>query len=277
MSGGLAFLGVLLGGLLLFCGAAAAQSAEKADNLGAMERAEQHYRMAVQFYGQGRYRESVEEFDMAIALHDDPVMHCNRAVPLIRLGELREATQSLRLCRDSYAEEDPERAVVDAEVAALSLIIDIVSVRSLEMVGAIGSKERGERAVVVAPTPQVEPIKGRRVSGKGVAGMALIGAGALAGVGAAVLDMVSAPMVEEFREQSRGGIGTSPGRHEELRLQIQQRQRLFWGLTGAGVAVASVGAGLIIWELTGAMKEDARAVSLQIGRDQFAVELQLRF
>lgn len=271
--GGLALAVVLL----LFCGTLSAQPVEGSEDIGQAEQAEQHYRMAVQFYGQGRYRESVEEFDLAIELHDDPVMHCNRAVPLIKLGELREARQSLILCRDSYAAEDQERAEVDAEVLALGLIIDAVSSRSLEVVRSIQSRREAKAAVVFAPVPEPEPDSGRRVGAKGVVGMSLLGAGALAGVGAAILDWMSGSMVDEFRDQSRGGPGTSAARHEELRGQIQQRQRLFLGLTGASVALSTIGATLVVWELTNVARSDGQGLSLQAGADQITVQLKLHF
>lgn len=271
--------GVILAGVVLFSwGSLAAQPAERAEPVGELERAEQHYRMAVQFYGQGRYRESVEEFDLAIGLQEDPVMHCNRAAPLIKLGELREARESLRRCRDGYAPGDSERAYVDAEVAALGLVLDRILPRSKEVVrGLIEGPPTVEGSAEVEFLAPADPGPRRRLSGRGVAGISLVGVGALGAAGAVVLDILSASMVEEFRRQSEGGPGTSAARHEELRLQIEQRQGLFWGLTLGSVAAVSLGAGLMIWDLARGDDEVRQGVSLRGSGGQVEVQLHLRF
>ena len=217
------------------------------EEVAAMLKAEEHYRMAVQLYGQGRYRESVEEFDRALELYEDPLVHCNRAVPLLRLGELREARESLEVCRDSYEEESEDHRTIDAQVQGLKIIIEEVMPRSVEVARDIAA---GPRAV----GEQVVPVSDPRLGGVGGAGIVLMAAGATTGVMALVVDVRSSELVEEFQRQSRGGEGTSAGRHEELRQELEGRQTLFYGLSAAAVGLGVVGSGLLgveLWRIRG--------------------------
>lgn len=227
------------------------QAQADADDL--REAAEEHYRMAVQFYGQGRYRESVEEFDRSLDLYDDPVVHCNRAVPLIKLEELRQARQSLLACRDGFDEDSEDRAQVDAQAEALRVIIESVRPTSVEIAReiAMGPAERPDETLdrappIYLPSPPVAQERTNRVA---VTGLIFLGAGAALGGAAAIVDFQSADMVAAYREESQGGEGTSAQRHDELRQQIETRQRIFWGLAGAGASTAVLGVGLLSWGL----------------------------
>ncbi len=222
------------------------------DSLEAMEAAEAHYRMAVELYARGRYRESVEEFDRVLEFHDDPVVHCNRAVPLIELGRLVEGRESLVRCRDAYDAGSRDYQEIAADVEALTLTLEAVrpTARAVaDEVGAAGSPDRDISDTPVTPPPVAADPAPPTMSGVQIAGLVLLGTGAGLGGAAAVVDWRSAGLVDEFRREAQGGDGTSAQRHQELRQQIEARQQIFWGLAATGAATAAVGLGLSAWGL----------------------------
>ncbi len=235
--------------IVLVGGAAAEEmdlSAEEVEELEAIEAAEYYYRMAVQFYGQGRYRESVDEFARALELHDDPVMHCNRAAPLIKLEELRAARRSLERCRDGLPAGSDDQAQVDAQAEALRVIAEVVRPQSVELAREI---DRGPLPVMVAPPIDPEPPVEARSTGRlGVTGLITFGVGAGLGTAAAVIDVRSAAVVDEFLRQQQGGEGTSEAQYQEARREVEFRQRVFWSLAGTGLGLATVGLGLWSWD-----------------------------
>ena len=248
-----------------------------ADELEAMEAAEAHYQMAVQLYGQGRYRESVEEFDKVLELHDDPIVHCNRAVPLIEIGRLAEARTSLVACREGYPEESADYREVTAEIEALTVTLDVVEPRARDVAESVaGADDDGDEAQpVVLEPPPVDEADGGGASTVQMMGLVLLGTGIGLGGAAAVVDWRSADMVEEYRQQSLGGEGTSAQRHAELRGQIETRQRIFWGLAITGGAAATVGLGLSAWGLFRGSKDEG--VSVDVGMDRLMANWAVRF
>ena len=274
---GLLAIAVVCVGLV---GGAAAEevelSAEEVEELEAIEAAEYYYRMAVQFYGQGRYRESVGEFDRALELHDDPVMHCNRAAPLIKLGELRAARRSLESCRDGYPAGSEDQAQVDAQAEALRVIAEIVRPQSMELAREI---DRGPAPVVVAP-PRVDPeppVEARSTGRLGVAGLIILGGGAGLGTAAAVIDVRSAAVVDEFMRQQQGGEGTSLAQYQEARREVEFRQRVFWSLAGTGLGLATVGLGLWSWDFFRSPGESASGGYFSIDTEGVNAGWRLQF
>lgn len=264
----------------------AADGQEPVDDADVAEDAEAHYRMAIQLFGEGRYRESVQEFDRVLELHEDPVVHCNRAIPLIELGRLAEAHTSLAACRDGYPEGSQDRGEVAAELEALEVTLDAIRPATMEVIDDVIAAEAVEtrpeddgddedesdvaepEEVVEPPAPAVEePAVSDDETGLSWARItALVAGGVGLGMGgaAAVVDWQSADLVEEYRQESQGTSGTSAARHTELRDRIETRQRLFWGLAGGGAAAIVTGIGLWSWD---ALRTPDRRTSLSIGFD----------
>lgn len=256
----LLLLGVLCGTLFPWSLAWAEEDLPTAEEV---ELADEHYRMAVALFGQGRYRESVAEFDRALEILEDPLIHCNRAVPLIKLEELREAHRSLERCRDAYPEGSQERSEIAAEAAAVGLILEVV--RPIAMEVAARSPER------VQIPDEVEGPERRQGPGWMVfSGAGLLGAGAALGAGALVWDLQSASVVEEFLIESEGGPGTSQERYEELYQEVAQRQQVFRILAISGASTALVGAGLLAAGILG------RPAPLEAGLQEGGVQISVR-
>jgi hypothetical protein len=239
--------------------------------------AEEHYRMATSLYGQGRYREAVEEFDRSLEWIDDPLVHCSRAVPLIRLGDLREAHRSMVNCEDAFPEGSLDRAEVVAQSEAVRVVIEHLRVQ------AIGVATQAVPVPLTDVAVEEEPEEiGRR---RGSTGLLLAGAGGLVvagglGGGAAIWDAGSAGLVDEFLRQSEGGEGTSAERHAELQAELEERQMVFRGLVLASAGMAVVGTGLLVAGLVARPRRENSGVALEVdvdGRGALMVGVHLRF
>lgn len=200
------------------------------------EQANKHYTMAVQLYSQGRYRESVLEFDKAIALQPLPAFYCNRAVPLLKLSEHKQAVESLRACRDTFKGGDADRAKIDAQLQGVevSALRVQAQARSQAQRIALGPANK------LTPTPDPDPIKRPPPPTSKVpyVFIALGGASLASGL---TLDLLSSDLRDDFERESLGGPGTSPQRYESLRQDIKGRRTIFYSLTGAGVLLTTVG------------------------------------
>ncbi len=245
----------LLSTLTLGAGAALAQPARDAQ-----VDAEGHYETALRLYNEGRYRDSVEAFDRAIGVRPDAVFFCNRAVPLLKLDELSQALASLEQCRDRYADQPAEQAQIDAQAKALGLFVRVVRPQAREIARAMSAP-----APAPAPAPtqalgdDAPKRRGWRLRDTGYVG---------AGVGVALLasaltvDLISADLVTQYQDASRGEDRAA---YEQLRADVQQRQRLFWGLAGAGGALVLISAGLISYDMATDTSAASIGVALQPG------------
>ncbi|TXD38105.1 hypothetical protein FRC98_04195 [Lujinxingia vulgaris] len=238
-------------GLLMVALPAAAQQGG-GDPHDAAQNAEVHYQIAMRLFNEGRYRESVEEFDQALALLDDPIFWCNRAVPLVKLAEMEQAGESLRRCRDGFEPQSADYAQVDAQLSGLTLVA-----RRVEPAARSVAQLAGQRPLEVAPV-MLDEVE-EEGSGRRVAGWALAGAGVGLLASAWVIDLRSAPVVEELAEAS--AQGASRQRYDALRSEVALRQRVFWSLAGAGAAATLVGGGLLTWDL---LEDDARPATLSL-------------
>ncbi|RVU42609.1 hypothetical protein EA187_15590 [Lujinxingia sediminis] len=225
-------------GLLMGALPAAAQQGG-GDPHDAAQNAEVHYQIAMRLFNEGRYRESVEEFDQALALLDDPIFWCNRAVPLVKLAEMAQAGESLARCRDGFDPQSDDYAQVDAQLRGLTLVARGVEPRARSV-----AQMAGPRPLEMAPVALPEAQEG---SGRRVAGWALAGAGVGLLASAWVLDLRSATVVHALAEAS--AQGASRERYDALRSEVALRQRVFWSLAGAGAAATLVGGGLLTWDL----------------------------
>lgn len=233
-------LGLLSAPLLLTLAAPSPALAQQQD-------AEGHYQSAVRLLGEGRYRESLQEFDAAIAITPNPIFYCNRAVALIQLKELDAALDSLQTCRDTFEGDDQALAQIDAQLKALSLLVREVRPNATK------------NAITIATLPRATntPAKG----GWSAADTGYIGLGigaALLG-SAATLDLLSADLVTDFKDAS---TGTDRARYDAARADLAQRQRIFWGLTIGGSVLAATGAGLILYHFLSDDGEEATSATV---------------
>lgn len=198
------------------------------------ELANKHYAMAVQLYSQGRYRESTQEFDKAIALQPLPAFYCNRALPLLKLDEHKRAVESLRACRDTFDGADADRAKIDAQL----LGVEAAALRVQAQ--ARSQAQRIALGPATKVTPDPNPIKRPPPSPSKVpyVFIALGGASLASGL---TLDLLSSDLRDDFERESQGGAGTSPQRYESLRQDLKGRRTVFYALSGAGVLLTTVG------------------------------------
>ncbi|MFU8802803.1 MAG: tetratricopeptide repeat protein, partial [Bradymonadaceae bacterium] len=234
-------------------------------------RAESHYQLAVRFFGEGRYREAVEEFDRAIAMMPEAIFYCNRAVVLIKLDEMEEALRSMGNCREKFDGDPEELHQIDAQTQALEVVVRFVRIRAVTV-----ARDVAEPSGVVARP--VTPPAGTPWGASQYGYLSLgVGAGLL--VGAATLDWVSADLREDFISQSRGGSGTSKEEYDTLEARLRTRQQLFYGLAGSGAVLTTAGVGLLTYHVLAADRDrSVRAMVLPgVGGDPFGMTLLLSF
>jgi tetratricopeptide (TPR) repeat protein len=214
--------------LLLCSTPALAQQASSA------QQAEDHYQSAAKLFGEGRYREALEEFDAAIAIAPEAIFFCNRAVVLIKLQEFDAALDSMRTCRDTFEGDPRELAQIDAQLNALTLYV-----RHLQRNAAATATTIATRPKSAPGTPPPKPGWGASDTGYLVLGVgaALLGS-------AATLDLLSADLVQDYRDAA---TGPDPARYAQLKQDLSQRQRVFWGLTIGGSILAATGASIVLY------------------------------
>jgi tetratricopeptide (TPR) repeat protein len=200
--------------------------------------AESHYQTAVRLFGEGRYREALDEFDAAIAIRPESIFYCNRAVVLIQLGETSEALDSLETCQETFSGGEAELAEIDAQRQAVEVIVRGIRPSSLETVSGIN-----------APTP-VTDTRGPGWN-KGSSGYLLIGIGGALLASAATLDLLSADLKQQFVDESTGPRGSTEETYQELRQRYVDRQRIWLGLTAAGGVFTLSGITLLAMHLLG--------------------------
>lgn len=247
--------------LLLAPAAALAQQPDPA------QQAEDHYQSAAKLFGEGRYREALEEFDAAIAIAPEAIFFCNRAVVLIKLQELDAALDSMRTCRDTFSGDPRELAQIDAQLNALTLYVRHLQRNATATATTIATRPKNVGAA--SPKPGW---------GASDTGYLVLGVGAALLGSAATLDLLSADLVQDYKDAS---TGSDPARHAQLRQDLSQRQRVFWGLTIGGSILAATGVGIVLYSFIS--EEDApqptsRAIILPtISPDGAGVMFDLRF
>lgn len=200
--------------------------------------AESHYQVAVRLFGEGRYREALDEFDAAIAISPQSIFYCNRAIVLIKLQEPEAALESLQTCQATHAGSAADLADIDAQRQAVEVLVAHVRPGVLATVSAIN-----------APMLVAEPPRGwTRVE----TGIVLLGAGGAALASAATLDFLSQDIKEELA--ARAAARVQPGadyaqrqaEYVEVREDYVRRQRIWIGLTAAGAVLTVTGATLVL-------------------------------
>jgi len=200
-------------------------------------KADAHYQTAVRLFGEGRYREALDEFDEAIAISPEPIFYCNRAIVLIELREPEDAYQSLETCRDGFTGATEDKAEIDAQMLAVGAFVHHVGPRATQITEDIATGP----LVKSTPTP---PEHG----GFGATDYGLLSTGIGAAlVGSAVtLDLLSKPIVDEYKQLS--AEGGSQQRYDELKQEILTRQRIWYALSIGGGVFALAGVGLVVYD-----------------------------
>ncbi|MFP4599014.1 MAG: hypothetical protein ACLFVJ_12225 [Persicimonas sp.] len=234
--------------------------------------ADQHYGEAVRLFGEGRYREAIEEFDRAIELSDESVFFCNRGIALIKLNEWNAALDDMHACRQRFEGDDEELAQIDAQYRGLHAFVRGVRPHAVEVARDIASGGVSETGVAVdEPSPWTLEL----------AGHLSLGTGSVLLTAAVMLDYLSADLKDEFVTQSNGGPGTSPQRHAELGDELETRQNVFAGLTISGAALAVTGVSILSYEWffadNASDQTAAGSVSVAPSDDGAALQLRLEF
>ncbi len=216
----------------------------------AEETAETHYLQALDLFNQGRYVDALERFDQAIALSPDAVFYCNRAVVLLELGQTRDALESMEVCRTGFENADPEeRAQVDAEVNALALAVRHIVPDTRALASTIAfTRSRPKREEAPAVTIVVAPTGAEELDSVELAAWAVGAVGALSLTAALIVDLVTLPLIDEYRASGREGRSRSS--YDGLRRAIDQRQVLIGSLLVAGVVSGGASARLFWWNMS---------------------------
>ncbi len=235
--------------------------------------ADLHYNEAARLFGEGRYREAIEEFDQAIALAKEPVFYCNRGIAFIKINEWQSALQDLRTCRKTYKGGPEEVAQIDAQYKGLRAFVRQVRPRAIEVAEDVATGEISPRVVKVPEpsSPWNVALVGHISTGTGVALL----------TAALTLDYLSGDLRDEFVAESEGGPGTSMKRYRQLRDELETRQTVFTGLTisGATLVVAGVSVLAYTWFFsdTPAPSDTAGSVSVAPLDGGATVQLHLGF
>lgn len=198
--------------------------------------AELRYQAAVRLFGEGRYRESLAEFDAAIALDPQSVFFCNKALVELKLQETGQAVASLRECRQRFEGDDAELALIDAQLLGVTTFHDVVRIRAMTVA----------RDIAAGPVA-LNPVDGEpNTWDMGDTGFVFLGVSAALIASAITVDILSEDLKSDFLRESDGGPGTSLARYEELRDDLKFRQTIFYGLGIGGAASAAAGVVLLI-------------------------------
>ncbi len=200
--------------------------------------AESHYQSAVRLFGEGRYGEALGEFDAAIALSPESIFFCNRAIVLIKLQEPEAALQSLETCQQTHAGDQAELAEIDAQRAAVQVMVGHVRPSVLDTVSLIN-----------APSVAPDARSGWTWTSTGVLLMS-IGGAAIAS--AATLDFLSKDLQQTLQARATAVIVADgdylrrQAEYDEARKRYVDRQRIWLGLTAAGAVLTVTGATLVV-------------------------------
>lgn len=204
--------------------------------------AEGHYQAAVRLFGEARYREALDEFDAAIEISPESIFYCNRAIVLIQLQEPEAALESLETCQRTHSGGAAELAEIDAQRAAVAVMLENVRESALDTVSSIN-----------APMLAAPDVK--RGWGLTETGVLLAGVGVAALASAATLDFLSQDLRDDLAASATPTLGSSYqeglAQYEELRTQYVTRQRIWLGLTAAGGLLTLTGATLVALEVFG--------------------------
>lgn len=218
------------------------------------QRAESHYQLAVRLFGEGRYREALDEFDTAIALSPESIFFCNRAIVLLQLREAERALESLETCQRTHSGGREELADIDAQRAAVNVVVHHITSGARDTVSAMNAP------VLVAPAP----------TGWGMTetGFLLAGIGAAALASAATLDFLSADLHADFVASSTADVTATQSiaqrreQYDALRQRYVTRQRVWLGLTAVGALTAATGLTLVVWSWS---RNDRVALQWDVG------------
>lgn len=233
------------------------------DPHGDRDEAERHYQTAVVLLSEGRYLEALNEFDAAIELSPQAIFYCNRALVLIKLKDTTEAVASLKSCRDNFEGDATELAQIDAQYQGVRAYDEILRPHAINTA----------QDIATGPIKRQPPEQDAWHADD--FGLIFMGLGAAFLASAVTLDLLSADLHDSFIEQSQGGPGTSQARYDELKDDIEFRQNVFWGLTGAGALLVVAGGGLVAYHL--ATDATPIAVFPAFSADGFAIQIGSKF
>ena len=223
----------LLGLLVALAAVAPTNVAAQTDPHASKIDAEARYQTAVRLFGEGRYREALDEFDAAIALTPESIFFCNRAIVLIQLTEVEAALESLETCQSTFTGEPGELAAIDAQRSAVDLVVRVVRPGTLDTVSAMTTP-----VVIQDPTGA----GWTRAS----TGYVLLAAGGALLASAATFDILSSSVRDTLDDMIANPRTVT---EEQFRAQLNEyksRQRIWLLLTGGGALATLTGATLVV-------------------------------
>jgi tetratricopeptide (TPR) repeat protein len=243
------------------------------------ERVSNLYISAVKLYNEGRNREAIAKFDEAIALDPQPVFHCNRAAVLLKVQELGRAIEDLEVCRDEYASNAKERAQIDAQLQAVTIVDNTLLNHSRSVAVEIANPNTAkgpDTVVIVQPDPPGGGEEERRRGPLRWVGYTTIALGSALMVSAGALDLASADLKNQYIKIADGGPGTTQEEYGNLKETLRRRQQAFYIMGFAGIGLNTIGiSSLIIDSLKPAKNGKESSLWLRPSLDGGAT-LQLR-
>lgn len=218
--------------------------------------AESRYQTAVRLFGEGRYREALDEFDAAIALSPESIFYCNRAIVLIQLREPQEALESLRICQQTFTGDEAELAQIDAQRAAVDVAVNVLRPGATSTVSAINA-------------PQLDDSAERWTRAN--TGYLVLGLGGALFASAATLDLLSGDLKEALQTAADG---RSIEDYDVARDAYVARRRIWLGLTAAGAVFTLSGGILVVSHFIGGASNSDVELGLQLHNPGMSVRFR---
>lgn len=226
--------------------------------------AEAHYQTAVRLFGEGRYREALDEFDAAIALSPESIFYCNRAIVLIQLTEVEEALESLETCQRTFTGDPSELAAIDAQRQGVAQAVRTVRPTTFDTISAM-------------TTPVV--IQEGSAGGwtRASTGYVLLALGGALIASAATFDVLSAPVRNELDRLAAGPKGATEEEFEEALANYRSQQRIWLLLAGGGALTTLTGAVLVLTHWVGSGDSGAEVTAEIFGGGGFGLRFVTSF
>lgn len=225
------------------------------------EAATKHYERGMKAFEAGDYEKAVSELRTVYTLRPDPIVLYNISLAEWRSGDLEAA----RIAAERAKREGlPDRAIpkTDGRIAGYRVIAQ--SKQRASDAAEVASSPAPDPAAPPGPDPKPAP-EPQGLSARGWTGIASGAAGLGLLAGAFAIERSLASQLQPYRRSAREGDleeyrDFQKNRLGELR-RLQTTGRIFFA---AGLAAASTGATLLIWDLSSNAGAPDRAARLRV-------------
>ncbi|WP_146618165.1 hypothetical protein [Lujinxingia litoralis] len=235
--------------VLLLCGLLASPAA--AQNT-PDELAQQYFDEGAGFFIEGNYARAILSFRRAYEQRPDPMILYNMSLAHSRLGNHREAYQTILATQRMEGLPDQARVRVDARVDALHVVVTAEALAP-EMAEALARKAEADqhseeaRAALPAPPPLQHANAGMGLVGWAGVGTTVVGAGLL--TGALLIDRGLSSDLEAYQQAADQGRLDD---YRRLRSDIESRASTGRILLYSGAGAAVLGLGMWVFGVTAA-------------------------